>query len=51
MTTISSVASTPESGLKAFANRHPLTAYFTLDRNSGASPGSYSDLVTVSLIF
>lgn len=30
MTTISSVASTPESGLKAFANRHPLTAYFTM---------------------
>jgi uncharacterized protein len=30
MTTISSVASIPESGLKAFARRHPLTAYFTL---------------------
>jgi membrane protease YdiL (CAAX protease family) len=30
MTTISSVASAHESGLKAFAKRHPLTAYFTL---------------------
>jgi uncharacterized protein len=30
MTTISSVASTSESGLKAFAKRHPLTAYFTM---------------------
>ena len=30
MTTISSVASIPESGLKAFAKRHPLTSYFTL---------------------
>ena len=30
MTTISSVATIPESGLKAFARRHPLTAYFTL---------------------
>lgn len=30
MTTISSVASVPESGLKAFAKRHPLTAYFVL---------------------
>ena len=30
MTTISSVASTPESGLKTFAKRHPLTAYFTM---------------------
>ena len=30
MTTISSVASIPESGLKGFARRHPLTSYFTL---------------------
>ena len=30
MTTISSVASIPESGLKGFAKRHPLTAYFIL---------------------
>lgn len=30
MTAISSVASTQESGLKAFIKRHPLTAYFTL---------------------
>jgi CAAX protease family protein len=30
MTTISSVASIPESGLKAFAKRNPLTAYFIL---------------------
>ena len=30
MTTISSVASISESGLKAFAKRHPLTSYFTL---------------------
>lgn len=30
MTTISSVASAQESGLKAFARRHPLTAYFAL---------------------
>ncbi|HEU0291139.1 MAG TPA: type II CAAX endopeptidase family protein [Anaerolineales bacterium] len=30
MTTISSVAPAQESGLKAFAKRHPLTAYFAL---------------------
>jgi membrane protease YdiL (CAAX protease family) len=30
MTTISSVASIPESGLRAFAKRHPLIAYFIL---------------------
>jgi membrane protease YdiL (CAAX protease family) len=30
VTTISSVASTSQSGLKAFAKRHPLTAYFIL---------------------
>ena len=30
MTTISSTASISESGLKAFAKRHPLTAYFIL---------------------
>jgi membrane protease YdiL (CAAX protease family) len=30
VTTISSVAPIPESGLKAFAKRHPLTAYFVL---------------------
>jgi membrane protease YdiL (CAAX protease family) len=30
MTTISSVASIPESGLKGFAKRHPLTVYFIL---------------------
>ena len=30
MTTISSVASVPESGLKAFAKRNPLIAYFIL---------------------
>lgn len=30
MTTISSVASIPESGVKAFAKRHPLTTYFVL---------------------
>lgn len=30
MTTLSSVASIPESGLKGFAKRHPLTAYFIL---------------------
>ena len=30
MTTLSSVASIPESGIKGFAKRHPLTAYFIL---------------------
>lgn len=30
MTTVSSVVSTHESGFKAFAKRHPLTAYFAL---------------------
>jgi spore coat protein U-like protein len=29
----------------------PLTAYFVLDRNSGASPGTYTDLVGVTLNF